>query len=583
MVWLLRRGLSAPLLLAITAGEFAALLLTAPQSQAQYLMWILPVVVALVTACGVGKFELVTMSVAAVILFAFVYGPGSFVFPLAAFTSLVSLHSLTSAALGWISNNHPGLLTTRSTGTVDGVVVPFAIVAQLLLIRRGLFPGRLAARPMPVQAAEGDPADEGSQAEEVAGTIPVVEISEREVVRNAGTVRLALRSAQLLVAGMLAAALLVVVFVGSGRPSGSVRLVSGTIQGGSLRTVIQLSPGAAQRSLRLVAFPVRSSPAALRHLYVFYDRAYPEVGGSALITGTIAARLSAELKLRGGHVPVSIVDAAQLAQVFRDTASAAGSVILDVTGVLPSSSFGPLVDLVKPWVGGGGVLLWGGGAIGEYVAGPDAVRNGAIVVQRQSAQCILTCVQSVPPTTSECAASGAKSASDQCILLCQVVAVTGRRACGPTSSSPTGPVAPVATPAGAALEISYRTAVPLQSLVGVLSGGQGLGWSGDGGSSVTTVRIGGGAVVVFGGPVDENQDITQDMASILLSHAYDIAGPLSWTTVATSTFSHAGGRVTWSVKLPASAATNPTPVEIFAMDPNVFGTLTASWTVPAPH
>jgi len=582
ILWLLRRGLSASLLLAVTAAEFAALLLTAPQTQAQYLIWILPVVVALVAACEVGKFEFVTLSVAGVVIFAFVYGPGSYVFTLGAFTSLVSLHSLTSGALGWIADNRPGLLTVRETGTANGLVVPFVIVAQLLLIRRGLFPGRLARTATSAEApAEVAPALETSQAQ--ASVIPALETSRPEVVRSAGTVRLALRCAQLLVAGMLAAALVVVVFVGSGRPSGSVRLVSGSVQDGSLRTVIQLSPGAAQRSLRLVAFPVRSSPVTLRHLYVFYDGAYPEVGSSALITSAITGRLSDELALRNGHIPVSTVDAAQLSQVLRDTASAAGAVIVDITGVLPSSSFGPLVDLVKPWLDRGGVLLWGGATIGDYIAGPDAVRNGKIVVQRQSAQCVLSCVKSVPPTTSECAASGAKSATGQCIIVCQVAPATGRRACGPTSSSPTGPVAPVATPAGAALEISYRNAVPPQSLVGTASGGQGLGWSGDGGSSVTTVGVGAGAVVVFGGPVDENQDITQDMAAILLSHAYDISGPLSYTTVSTSRFAAGGGRYSWSVKLPASAATSPHPIEIFAMDPNVFGTLTASWTVAVPH
>ena len=128
IVWMVRRGVSAPLLLAVTAGEFAALLLTAPQAQAQYLMWVLPVVVALVVACGVGKIELVTFSVAAVIVFAFVYGPGSFIFPLGAYTSLVSLHSLTTAALGWIADNHQGLFTSRSTGTANGVVVPLSLI-----------------------------------------------------------------------------------------------------------------------------------------------------------------------------------------------------------------------------------------------------------------------------------------------------------------------------------------------------------------------------------------------------------------------------------------------------------------------
>jgi hypothetical protein len=367
---------------------------------------------------------------------------------------------------------------------------------------------------------------------------------------------------------MLAAALLVVVFVGSGSPSGSVRLVSGTVKDGSLQTVIRLSPGAGQRSLRLVAFPVRSAPVPLRHLYVFYDGAYPERGGSTLISSTIAARLSDELKLRAGHLPVSAVDAPQLTQVFGDTKSAAGSVVVDITGMLPSSSYGASVDLVKPWLDSGGVLLWGGATIGQYFAVPGA-RSGEIVAQLPSAQvqCILSCVASVTSATSEC-----------------LVPSTGARACGPTSSSPTGPVAPLATAAGAALEISYRTAVPPQSLIGVVSGGRNLGWSGSGGSSsVTTVAVGAGAVVVFGGPVNENQDITQDMASILLSHAYDISGPLSWTTVPTSRFAAAKGSLPWSVKLPASAATSPTPVEVFAMDPNVFGTLTASWTVPAPH
>jgi hypothetical protein len=142
----------------------------------------------------------------------------------------------------------------------------------------------------------------------------------------------------------------------------------------------------------------------------------------------------------------------------------------------------------------------------------------------------------------------------------------------------TGPIAPRATPIGAALQISYRTAAPPQALLGIVSGGVELGWSGDGASSVTSVAFGSGAVVIFGGPISETVDSSLDMTSILMSHAYDISGVPASTTIQAHTFAEGHGLVRWSPQLFGSGHRRPAAVEIFALDPDLFGTVTGSWT-----
>jgi hypothetical protein len=143
-------------------------------------------------------------------------------------------------------------------------------------------------------------------------------------------------------------------------------------------------------------------------------------------------------------------------------------------------------------------------------------------------------------------------------------------------------MAPNPTSLGSALGISYRAIQePVDGLAALRAGGRLLGWRGDGASSVTTLPIGAGHLVVFAGLMDEVNETDEDIALILLSHAYSADGPPLLTTLAAPTIARAGGLVTWSARLPGRRLKRGTELELLAMDPNRLGTLASSWILTA--
>jgi hypothetical protein len=142
-----------------------------------------------------------------------------------------------------------------------------------------------------------------------------------------------------------------------------------------------------------------------------------------------------------------------------------------------------------------------------------------------------------------------------------------------------GGVAGDETPAAADLQFSFRTIASTASVYVPLLGGTDIGWTSGPASSISTLPVGQGALVVFGGPVRENIDSTLDVANILMSRIYDIAGAVQSTTVPATRWP-ASGVVAWSVQLTQVLPPSPPlPVELFAEDTDLFGTVTGSWVV----
>ncbi len=419
-------------------------------------------------------------------------------------------------------------------------------LAKRSILQRGRI-SRRAGPPPPVGTGETTTSATGEPASS----------EDRELAERATAVRaqLATHWAYGLLAATLAASLLVTAAVGSGTSSGSVSLLSSSVSGGRLRLDLRFTPGPGEQSLRVVSFPLRHRPVPIRRIFVFYDSSYPELHALPGVASTIGHHLANELKMRGYHVPVSTVDANHLSAVFRDTKAAPGLAVVDVTGLLPSSSFGRRVDLVRPWVRAGGLLVWSGAAIGGYGVTRSATSHAWRIV-RTPAKCRILCLPHATPPR------------------CPGVSPRGR--CGQIEGLSSNTVAPDPSSLASALELSYRITSPPDGLLGNSSKGRRIGWVGRDESSITSHAVGKGTVVVFAGLVGENTNSTTDIIFILESNAYCIAGPVSVTNVLASHVSP-DGRLT--LTFPNFHNNKAQLFQVFAFDPNLFGTLTRSFTI----
>jgi len=554
----LRSGASSAVVLSGAAAVLAVTFATEPLTQPQYLVWLLPAVVALFVIYGEARYELWVLSLGVVLFEVFIEGPVAFFAPVAAFTPLMTVNEWIGPIVAWKAPKLPGLFTTPAQAQATIGVVVAAVIAEVWLVLRGLRrPDTWAVRLAP------------------SGTRPTGRVGDSATSRLA--VQRSLRIPYGLVGTVLAVSLIVAGTVGAGHPEGRVEVLSASARDSTLsvRFLARLGPG--DQSLRLVAFPISPSADAPRRVFVFYDPRYPSVLSTPGIPSSISQHLRAQFKVSRWDATVQTVDAGQLRDVLEDLHEADGSVIIDVSGVLPSSVLAPryvtgkariagvlrtakieLVgrNLITPWIRRGGVLIWGGAPIGSLT--PSLGENTKY--SNLARLGTVTLVGDAPPG---CKASPVKH--------CRLIVENG---VAPDQ------FAPIPTAMAAALGISYRrTDVPLDADAAILAGGRLLGWVGNGASSVTALSQGRGTVLIFGGQVLEFQDLSIDISLILISRAYASQGAPTWTTVSARRIDGADGHISWTAKLHEGRAGARGPVAVLAMDPDRWGTLIRSWVV----
>jgi hypothetical protein len=112
----------------------------------------------------------------------------------------------------------------------------------------------------------------------------------------------------------------------------------------------------------VVVTPVEQVPNDLP-VYVFYDLDYPTVATDWIFSAMLQGHLDAELRLRGHSNDPKLVNATELENILVNKETA---VLIMASGGFPSNVFSKDVNLVKPWIDSGGILVWFGFTIGYY-------------------------------------------------------------------------------------------------------------------------------------------------------------------------------------------------------------------------
>lgn len=99
-------------------------------------------------------------------------------------------------------------------------------------------------------------------------------------------------------------------------------------------------------------------------IYVFYDTNYPTVGTDWNTIAMLEGHLKVALYLRGYSAEVRFTSAEELEDILLNNRS---GIVIIASGAFPSNVFSKEINLVKPWIDAGGILMWFGFYIGYYV------------------------------------------------------------------------------------------------------------------------------------------------------------------------------------------------------------------------
>jgi hypothetical protein len=288
--------------------------------------------------------------------------------------------------------------------------------------------------------------------------------------------------------------------------------------------------------LRLVAIPIRDAVQA--NVAVYVDKAYPVLWTDQRAANGIRDHLRSELVLHDYAGRITTVDASRLERVLRDVAAASRTVVVMMSGVFPARDFSTSTDLVGPWVRAGGRLIWGGPAPGLWSARPGGAVSGR-------------------PGSESAGQSGVD------------------RLLGPGFlATPADPqrFARTPTPFSSALGLSYRETGLSLLTTDARAGRVPLGYTRSGRSSISLVRRGTGAIVMFEGPIFDEEIVARDASRLILSGAIASTGPPLSHEVEGSAVSTGTGAV-WQFTTP------PERVAVSIFDPNAEGVIFTRRTV----
>ena len=256
---------------------------------------------------------------------------------------------------------------------------------------------------------------------------------------------------------------------------------------------VKVTYGASDQELRLVAFPV-SGPVMTRSIFVFDDARYPTAGVNSTSVQGVFDHLKGELSIRRYSEPILPVTVEGLSDVLRATDRATGRAVLVMTGAFPAEVLSQAVDLVSPWVRAGGLLVWGGGAIGYYagIRGQPllAIASGLSLREKGPEQLLGKGMIRFPWIPQR--------------------------------------IADTPSQIGAALDIRYQFAsAGVVSRAALAQGGQILGSTVGPFSSVTYLPRGHGGYLLFGGEILDEASVAQDLSQLLLSNVLYAKGPVA--------------------------------------------------------
>lgn len=313
-----------------------------------------------------------------------------------------------------------------------------------------------------------------------------------------------------------------------------------SIQSTSLSTSLRLNVAHASSDsdVRLLAFPLAKSPSNSRSVFVYDDAAYASAGVSPATVQGIFDHLTGELAARQYAKPVVGLSATGLVDVLKATSQAGDRVVVMMTGALPSRAFSRQIDLLSPWVEAGGLVIWGGGAIGFWsgVAGKPLTATNVI----------------------------GESGTERLIGRGVLRYPTRFGLIGGTQSAFAN-----------ALGISYRfSGVGMLWDSVVAQGGLNLGWSSGAFSSVSYLPHGRGGYLIFGGEILDEGAVSVDVVRILLANAIYGTGQVVARDLQLSGIPQSSV-VKWDVPFPAPQ----NGIMFVAFDPNRDGVYFSSHTL----
>jgi hypothetical protein len=552
---LFRRPGAPSILLSGTLLTFLAVFVTAPLTQPHYFVWILPIAAVL---WRTGRMRSIWFHLLWLVpLFGLLVarGPLAFLSPMALLTGWPPFTAIGRSAALWAATT-PGSIATHVVFdwvTVGRILSIATDLPLIFLLGRDMlrcpatataaYERALATAAPPVTATSSGTAPVTATS---PGTAPVTAtasqktatpwsqlvIAARRLGASVGGLRTlsARTAASLALAGVLMASVVASATTVGGALGGA--LTQARLSGGlvSLGLRLPFSPG--QDYVRLSAFPV-SRWTRITQILVYEAPHSNSIGED--IASQLKRHLATEYGVRGWSIVTRDVGPGSLQRAFESPQTAISTAVVDTTGTLPYDIEAHQY-LMRRWLLDGGTLVWFGNAYAPIDSALWRSRSDIFRFGRKRLR------------------------------------IEGPARVGQAGGQ---------TPLGLALGTQYRFIwFPILEHSARADNGLDLGWRTGDFSSVESLPLGSGRIVLFGGPALDVTEVTTDVAILLMSRGYEAVSARN-SNVVRRLVGRAevhDSRITWTFALPAQLRGGGL-LEVFAIDPNRFGVNTVSCLV----
>lgn len=487
------------------------------RAQPQYLLWFLPFFCILAAPWVLSRLAVWTVGAGTVIFELGVLGPLTFLGPLAVSTGWLSIHSIVSGTQWLITT--PGIVgPDRET---DFSIAAWAIVTAAM----GVLVASLGVRLHQT-------AIESNDRRSIAGSSGLTAELRRPALRKAAR---PVTTAAIVLA--LVGVIVTMAIGATGRIGAGTTMTVSHVSSDSHSPAVDVKIPTAPAPVRVVAFS-SAQPVSTSNVFVYQDDRYPSDGATPSDTTSLVRDLQA--LLNPSTNPVTTVNASGLASLLKNTATADRRTVVLASGTLPSTVWTTKNNLLAPWIGAGGTVIWAGASPGLYSVGPaPTIVKAPPVFAGQKAN-------AKPTTYFGC---GKPPGSSHGRVIKGPVFYPGIEQIPPTRSAalldltfPLPAAAPRGsggcvgrrpTPLATALEISYPDVNGGPTLGQIaMDHGLALGYLVGNRSSVSWLPAGsrGGGTLLFAGKL-EPSTMASDINQILRTGILRTVSPTSWVTL----------------------------------------------------
>jgi hypothetical protein len=249
----------------------------------------------------------------------------------------------------------------------------------------------------------------------------------------------------------------------------------------------KISSGSYPLELQVAFFSTERQPHT-KTCYIYYDGEYQMAGATRKQARGLVDHLPAELKIRGYEDKIHVVNASGLEHLLLDKQSANESILVITMGAFPDTVYTLDKNLVKPWVEAGGTLFWVGDMFAFYSAEKSKERLDWNAPRH-------------PKAEGRVDFFGAKD----------VIIPLGW-----------GTTASAQSEYSKALSLLYPYITKGVDVTMAKSmGGKILGKVGEKSTSIASLPLGNGSIVIFGGEIYDEWIVAKDIAQIITSEVLE--------------------------------------------------------------